>query len=94
MKGKKARGNGGVVRVQGNEISIRQKERGSVSTGGIFMIKYAKIQLKRHPELNIWEDTIFIPCGHSVSSPITSTNPSQACADTNLCPIRMAHTKT
>lgn len=68
MKGKKARGNRGVVRVQGNEISIRPKERGSVSTGSIFVIKYVKIHFRRHPELNIWEETVFSPCRNSVTS--------------------------
>lgn len=42
VKGKKARGNGGVVGVQGNEISIRQKERGSASTGSPFYDEIGK----------------------------------------------------
>lgn len=42
MKGKKARGNRGVVRVQGNEISIRQKERNSMSAGSFFHDKICK----------------------------------------------------
>lgn len=70
-----------MVRVQGNEISIRQKERGSMATGSISMIKYVKVAFGRLPELNVWEETVFSPCRNSVTSPEKSTNPSQACAD-------------
>lgn len=73
VKGKKARGNGGVVRVQRNEISVRQKERkeGSQCLQPAFLqIKYATTENKRYPQLENGSKT-------TVSSPLNSAKASQ-----------------